>query len=208
MKVPVSWLKEYVDFDATPEELARRLTFSGMEVEGIETIGGDYEGIVAGEILSVERHPSADRLTLCRVNDGRKECRVVCGATNFKVGDKAPFAGIGAMLPDGTTIRQAKIRGEVSEGMLCAEDELAVSKEHSGLMILPSNLAAGTPLSEVLGPQDAVIDLEITWNRPDCLCIIGVAREVAALFGSKLKLPSVNFMEAGEPVEALTQVAA
>jgi len=206
MKVPVSWLKAYVDSEATPEQLAERLTFSGMEVGGIEKIGAHYEGVVVGEILAIDRHPSADRLTICRVHDGQKECRVVCGATNFTVGDKAPFAGVGASLPSGITIRKAKIRGEASEGMLCAEDELAISKDHSGLMLLPRDVRTGTPLNEILGPPDAVIDLEITWNRSDCLCIIGVAREVAALFGSKLKLPSVDFLEAGEPVDALTQV--
>ena len=207
MKVPLSWLKEYVDCDVAPEELGDKLTFSGIEVEGIEEVGADYVGMVVGEVTSIAPHPGADRLRLCRVNDGTQEVAVVCGAFNFEVGDKVPFAPAGAKLPDGTKIKRAKIRGEESLGMLCAEDELGISDDHSGIMILPHDVAAGTPLSAVLGPPETVLTLEITWNRPDCLSMIGIAREVAALCGGTLRLPSVDYPESDESVEDYAGVA-
>ena len=206
MKVPVSWLREYVDLDATPEELADKLTFSGIEVEGIHTIGSDYAGVVVGEVRRIEQHPGADRLRLCRVFNGDEELQVVCGADNFEVGDKAPFAGIGVTLANGFKLKKAKIRGEVSFGMLCAEDELGISDDHEGIMVLPRDTESGTPLSDVLGPPDTVLELEITWNRPDCLSVIGIAREFAALYGTELKLPEVTVAESGANVEDLVSV--
>ncbi len=206
MKVPVSWLREYVDFDATPRELADKLTFSGIEVEGIDQVGSDYKGMVVGEVTAIARHPGADRLRLCRVSDGAQEVAVVCGAFNLEVGDKVPFAPVGTVLPNGMKIKRAKIRGEESLGMLCAEDELGLSDDHSGIMLLPRNTAAGTPLSEVLGPPETVLTLEVTWNRADCLSMIGVAREVAALCGGKLRLPSVDYPESGESVDSHASV--
>lgn len=205
--MPLSWLKEYVAFEATAEELADKLTFSGIEVEGIETIGGGLDGVVVGEIIEIKPHPGADRLKLCKVNNGREELSVVCGASNYVLGDKVPFAGIGVRLPDGTEIKKAKLRGETSFGMLCSEVELGLSEDHSGLMILDKSLSAGTPLSEVVGPPETVLELEITWNRPDCLSIIGIAREVAALYGSQLKLPVFSVKENDVPVEQLVRVA-
>lgn len=207
MKVPINWLKEYVEFDASPEELAEKLTFSGTEVESIKTVGSDYEGIVVGEVLSIGLHPGADRLRVCRVSDGTEELNVVCGAHNFEVGDKAPFARIGARLAGGMKIKKAKIRGEMSQGMLCAEDELGISDNHSDIMLLSRDLTAGTPFSEVMGPPETVLEVEVTWNRPDCLSIIGIARETAALFAGKLKLPQVEFPENGPPVGDLMNVS-
>ena len=207
MKVPVSWLREYVDLDASPEELADKMTFSGIEVEGIHTIGNDYEGVVVGEVLSIEPHPGADRLRLCRVSNGSEAFQVVCGADNFEVGDKAPFAGVGVTLTGGFKLKKAKIRGELSFGMLCAEDELGISDDHDGIMILPKDTAAGAPLAKVLGPPDTVLELEITWNRPDCLSIIGVAREFAALYGTTLKRPDVSIAESDEPIADFVSVS-
>jgi phenylalanyl-tRNA synthetase beta chain len=206
MKAPVSWLREYVDFDDSIDELVDKLTFSGIEVEGVETVGGDFEGIVVGEVLSVDPHPNADRLRLCTVRSGDAESRVVCGAPNVTVGGKYPFAPIGFTLPNGIKLKKAKIRGEVSEGMLCAEDELCISDDHEGLMVLDSGLAAGTPLADVLGPPETVLDLEITPNRPDCLSMMGVARELAALSGGVLKVPSIALQESGDHVDARTSV--
>ncbi len=192
MKVPISWLKEYIDVDFSTEELVDKLIFSGIEVEGIETVGSCFDGVVVGEVLSIKKHPNADRLRLCRVNNGSEELSVVCGASNFEVGDKIPFAGVGVQLAEDFKIKKAKIRGEVSEGMLCAEDELGISDDHEGIMLLSRDIAAGTLLVDVLGKPEEVIDLEITWNRSDCLSIIGVAREVAALFGAEMKVPAIE----------------
>lgn len=206
MKVPISWLKEYVDFEATPEELANKLTFSGTEVESIQTIGGDFKGVVVGEIKAIEKHTGADNLLVCKVNNGKEDLQIVCGAKNFNVGDKAPLAQVGAKLPNGMEIVERKVRGVLSRGMLCAEDELALSDDHAGIMLLSRDIPAGTPFSEIAGLPETVLSIEITWNRPDCLSVIGMAREIAALFGTKLKLPSVDFMERGEPVDALAEV--
>ncbi len=194
MKIPVSWLKELVNVEFKVDELVDKLIFSGIEVEGIETLGS-YEGVVAGEIVAVEKHPNADRLRLCKVNNGKDVLPVVCGADNFEVGDKAAFAGVGVVLGDGFKIKNAKIRGEVSEGMLCAEDELGISDDHEGIMLLPRDVAAGTPLVDIIGEPEVVIDLEITWNRADCLSMIGVAREVAALFDAEFIIPEIELKE-------------
>ncbi|MCE9616309.1 MAG: phenylalanine--tRNA ligase subunit beta [Lentisphaerae bacterium] len=207
MKVPISWLKEYVAFEATPEELAKRLTFSGVEVEGIHRLGEGLDGLVVGEIRRVEKHPGADKLVLCVVYDGVTELPVVCGASNFKAGDKAAFAPVGAALPGGMRIEKRRVRGMESHGMLCAEDELGLSSDHSGILLVDGEVAAGTPLLAALGLPDVVLELEITWNRPDCLSIIGMAREVAALFGASLQLPDVGYAEAGPDVAGLARVA-
>ncbi len=206
MKLPISWLKDYVDFDDTVQGLADKLTFSGVEVEGIEMVGGEYPGIVVGEVLSVMPHPNADRLTICRVTDGGPDAQVVCGAPNVKAGQKVPFAPVGATLPDGTKLKKAKIRQMDSHGMLLAEDELGLSDDHSGIMVLEDHWAPGTPLADVLGPPETVLDLEITPNRPDCLSLIGIAREVAALYGTTLKVPELELPESDIAVDTLTRV--
>ena len=148
MKVPLSWLKEYVAFDASPEELASKLTFSGTDVTGVQVVGSGFEGIVVGEILDIRPHPKADRLKLCRVSDGDAELNVVCGAQNFEVGDKAALATPGAVLANGLQIGKTRLRGEVSEGMLCAEDELGLSDDHA------------------LGSNNRVCPLPPSWRRP------------------------------------------
>lgn len=206
MRVPISWLKDYVDFDDTPKGLAEKLTFSGTEVEAIIPVGGKFEGVVVGEIVRVEKHPSADKLTLCTVNTGTGEQTVVCGAPNARVGLKAPFAPAGVTLPNGLKLEARRVRGVMSAGMLCAEDELGLSEDHTGLMELDAQWAPGTPLSEVLGPPDTVLEMDITPNRPDCLSLIGLAREVAALYGTRLRKPKVTLQESNEPVESLVSV--
>ena len=208
MKIPLSWLKEYVDFEDTAEKLADRLTFSGVEVEGIERLGGGVPGVVVGEVTGIEKHPNADKLTLCTVNyGGPAEMTVVCGAPNVAMGGKYPFAPLGTTLPAGFTIEKRKVRGVFSEGMLCAEDELGISKDHTGLMVLDAKWAPGTPLAEVLGPPETVIEVEITPNRPDCLSLLGIAREVAALYGTKVKVPDATLQESHPAVEKATGVA-
>ena len=207
MKIPLSWLKEYVDFEDTVEGVADRLTFSGVEVEGIERLGGGAPGVVVAEVLAVEKHPNADKLTLCKVNfGGPADMTVVCGAPNVAAGGKYPFAPLGTTLPAGFTIEKRKVRGVFSEGMLCAEDELGISKNHDGLMVLDAKWAPGTPLSEVLGPPETVIEVEITPNRPDCLSLLGIAREVAALYGTKVKAPDATLQESHPAVEKATSV--
>ena len=207
MKIPLSWLKEYVDFADTAEGLADKLTFSGVEVEGIERRGGGVPGVVVGEVTGIEKHPNADKLTLCQVNyGGPAEMTVVCGAPNAAVGGKYPFAPLGTTLPAGFTIEKRKVRGVFSEGMLCAEDELGISKDHAGLMVLEAKWAPGTPLAEVLGPPETVIEVEITPNRPDCLSLLGIAREVAALYGTKVKVPDATLKESHPAVEKATSV--
>lgn len=200
MKVPVSWLRDFVDVTASPQEIADRLTFSGMEVEGIETVGASIPGVVAAEVLSVEPHPKADRLRVCSVYDGQSTLRVVCGAPNAKAGMKTMLARIGTSLPSGLSIKQTAIRGIVSDGMLCAEDELGLSGDHSGIMELPADVVPGTPLAAIVGEPETVLKLEITWNRPDCLSVLGVARELAALYHLPLRMPEFTLQETGRPV--------
>ena len=209
MKVPVSWLNEYVDVsDLSVRELADKLTFSGVEVEGIEEVGVTLDDLfVVGEVLTSEAHPNSDHLHVCKVFDGSQELQIVCGAPNCAAGIKVPLAKIGAVVPEGGfAIKQAKLRGVASFGMLCSARELKLSDDHAGLMILDPSLKAGTPMRDVLPPPETVLDLEVTWNRPDCLSVIGIAREFAALLKRSLRLPSVEFPEFGEPVERFAKV--
>jgi len=207
MKVPISWLNDYVDLDGvSAASSADKLTVSGIEVEGVHPVGGDFPGLVAGEVRAFRQHPNADRLRLCEVFDGKDVLQVVCGASNFEVGDKAAFAGVGTVLPNGMKLKKSKIRGEESLGMLCAEDELGLSDAHDGIVLLPRDTVAGTPLREVLGSADTVLELEITWNRPDCLSVIGIARELAALYGKPLKMPAFEVIEGAQPVADLVTV--
>ena len=205
MKVTVNWLKQYVNFDWSPEELAERLTMLGMEVEAIETIHPGLEGVVVAQVLTKEKHPNADKLSLCRVFDGKTERQIVCGATNFQAGDKAALILPGYSLPAKPgekpfTIKAAKIRGVESHGMLCSEKELGLSEEAAGIIVLPPDAPVGQPFAEYLGrgEADTVLDLEITPNRPDLNSMIGVAREIAALTGNPLRMPRVEIGERRE----------
>ena len=199
MKLPISWLRDYVDFDDTVEGLCDKLTFSGVEVEGVETHGGDFKGLVVGEIRAAAPHPDADRLQLCTVFDGENELQVICGAPNARAGLKSAFAPVGAKIA-GRTLKKAKLRGVESFGMLCSSRELGLSGDHSGIMELAADAPAGSDLASVLPAPETVLDLEITPNRPDCLSILGLAREIAALYGTTLKRPDIDFPEDGPPV--------
>src|SRR4030043_1367411 len=205
MKVSLRWLKEYVDISTPLEELCERLTMAGLEVGGMEVVGGSWDYIVVGKIVDVSAHPNADRLRMGTVDLGKQRSTVVCGAPNVAVGDKVAFANVGAQLIDGHSgelvqLRPAKIRGVSSEGMICSEKELGISDRHEGIMVLPSNAPVGTPLSEYLG--DTILDIDVTPNRPDCLSVIGIAREVAALTRSKLNMPEVRYGESDEAIDA------
>ncbi|GAB4264232.1 phenylalanine--tRNA ligase subunit beta [Deferrisoma sp.] len=206
MRVPVSWLKEYVEFDLGPEALAERLTMAGLEVGAVERRGEGIEGVVVAQILEKGPHPNADRLSLCRVTDGAETYEIVCGATNMAAGDKVALARVGARLPGGFKIKKTKIRDQVSYGMMCSERELGLGEDHSGILILPADAPVGTDLLEYLGLPETVIEVEITPNRPDCLSVVGVAREVAALTGGELRIPEPEVPEEGPAVEELTSV--
>ncbi|MCI0748103.1 MAG: phenylalanine--tRNA ligase subunit beta [Verrucomicrobia subdivision 3 bacterium] len=209
MKVTLNWLKQYVGFDWTPEELRERLTMLGLEVEGMQKLGGEFEGIVVAEVLTRDKHPNADKLSLCRVADGKGERQIVCGAQNFKPGDKVPLILPGASLPpkpgekEPFTIKVGKIRGVESHGMLCSPKELGLSDDAQGLLILPPAAKVGQPFAEHLGRAagDVVYDLEITPNRPDLNSVIGIAREISAVTGNPLRLPDVKLPDGGDRVE-------
>ena len=207
MNVSVKWLKEYVDFDLSPEALSERLLMLGMEIESIKQLGEGLDRVVVGRINTVEKHPQADKLVLCNVDVGSgTDAQIVCGAPNAREGLVAPVALVGAQLPNGLTIKRAKIRGEESQGMLCSEQELAISDEASGLMVLPDDTQIGAPLVEALGLNDVVLELEITPNRPDCLSMIGVAREIGVTTGNPLRLPKVNAPSGTTDIHNLTSV--
>ncbi|MCY4553124.1 MAG: phenylalanine--tRNA ligase subunit beta [Candidatus Poribacteria bacterium] len=217
MNVTLNWLKNYIDFEFSPSELADRLTMLGVEVESVKRLGAELEGVVVGSVGAIKPHPNADKLVLCQVDIGEtEELQIVCGAPNVREGMLAPVATIGATLPIGLTIKRAKLRGETSQGMLCSEKELGLSaqlasayniaEDAAGLMELPTDTPLGTSLSEVLGLDDVVFELEITPNRPDCLSLIGVAREIRAETGNALKLPQVDFNENETDIRELTSV--
>jgi len=198
MKVSLKWLKDYVDIKLNPEELAERLTMSGLEVKGIQTIGGTWDNVVIGEVVALNPHPNADRLKLATVDLGTEQVITVCGAPNIELGQRVPFAHIGARLIDPHTeeailLKPAKIRGVASEGMVCSEKELEISDSHEGILVLSPEAPIGTPLSAYLG--DVIFDLDVTPNRPDCLSVIGIAREIAALTGRSLRLSPIQYEE-------------
>ena len=207
MNVTLNWLKNYIDFEFSPTELADRLTMLGIEVESVKHMGADLEGVVVGSVTSMRPHPNADKLVLCQVDTGGpEELQIVCGAPNVREGMLSPVATIGATLPIGLTIKRAKLRGETSEGMLCSEKELGLSDAAAGLMELPTDIPLGTPLSEALGLDDVVFELEITPNRPDCLSLIGIAREIRAETGNPLKPPTLDLTESDINAQELTSV--
>jgi phenylalanyl-tRNA synthetase beta chain len=187
MKFSVNWLREFVDLPKNSEEIAELLTRAGIETKNIETRGANIDKVIVSQITASSRHPNADRLTVCEADDGSGTKRqIVCGATNYKVGDKIPLALPGAKLPNGTEIRKSKLRGVESEGMLCSPIELGLGEDASGLLILSPDAKIGAPIADLV-PADTILDVEITPNRGDLLSHFGLAREIAALSGNKLK---------------------
>jgi phenylalanyl-tRNA synthetase beta chain len=188
MRIPFTWLRAYCDPGLSAVEVAERLDLTGTELERLEQIGvGGADGFIVGKVVSAEQHPDADRLRVCQVDDGSGEPRtIVCGAPNVAAGQTVPVALPGAVMPDGTKLGEAKLRGIKSSGMILSEDELGISDDHGGILVLDGDLAAGTPLIEHLPIVDEVLELEITPNRPDCLAVYGIAREVHAATGAPL----------------------
>ena len=202
MKVPLSWLREYVNVDLPAAELAHRLTMAGVEVGEVVEMGGWKECFV-GHVLTKEAHPQADRLSLCRVSTGSEEMEVVCGAPNVAANQKICFATVGANLLNThtgkhETLKAAKIRGVESQGMICSALELGLGEDHSGIIVLPEDAPLGMPLDDYMG--DTVLDLEVTPNRLDCFSILGVAHEVAALTGQDVREPDGSYPEEGDPI--------
>ena len=202
MKVPLSWLKQYVDIDLPAQELADRLTMAGIEVGEVKVIGG-WNEVFVGHVIDVRPHPNADRLRLCVVSTGSEELEVVCGAPNVAAGQNICFAKVGANIYNThserhETLEAAKIRGVESQGMICSAVELGLGDDHSGIIVLPDDAPVGAPLDDYLG--DIVLDLDLTPNRLDCLSILGVAHEVAALTGKKVREPEISYEESGAPI--------
>jgi len=200
MIVTYNWLKEYVDIDLSPESLADLLTMIGLEVEGVHSVGGGMDDVVVALVEERAQHPNADKLSLCRVNSGREVLSIVCGARNFKAGDKVALARIGAVLPGDFRIKRSKIRGSESFGMLCSEKELGLAEESEGIMILDPALELGIPLFDALGLKDTVFEIGLTPNRADCLSVIGVAREIAAKLGKRVNYPEFQLKESGAAI--------
>ena len=189
MKFSENWLRELVEIKADRAELAHALTMAGLEVEELSALGEHLDGVVVAEIVSAEKHPEADRLQVCKVDAGQGETlQIVCGAPNARVGIKVPLAKVGANLPNGIAIKAAKLRGVESFGMLCSAKELAIDTDASGLLELPLDAPVGQPLAAYLGLPDTSFELKLTPNRPDCLGLVGLAHDVAALFGSAVKV--------------------
>src|SRR5580693_7435189 len=200
MKVTLNWLKQYVDFNWSPEELTGRLTMLGLEVEGVQKISGAFDGIVVAQILTKDPVPGSDKLSACKVNDGTGERTIICGAQNHKPGDKVPLILPNFALPlkpgdkEPFVIKERKVFGITSQGMMCSPQELGLPDQIDGLLILPQDAQIGQPFAEFMGrqPGDVVYDLEITPNRPDLNSVIGIAREISAVTGNPLKLPDVS----------------
>ncbi len=206
MRVSLNWLKDYVNISLSVDDLADLLTMSGLEVEAKEPLGRSLEEVVAARVLSVRAHPKADTLWLCDVEAGRGAVQVVCGAPNLRVGMMTPMALPGTKLPGGVEVKESRIRGEASVGMLLAEDEMGLTEDHSGVMVLPESLSPGTPVSQALALEDLALEIGLTPNRPDCACVIGIAREIAALTKGKLRKPEIRFRDSDRRIETLTSV--
>lgn len=206
MKVTYNWLKEFVDFDLTPEQLADLLTMLGLEVEAMEKLGAGMDDVVVAIVEEKRQHPNADKLSLCRVNDGSGVLDVVCGAQNFQAGDTVALARIGAVLPGDFRIKRSKIRGEESCGMLCSEKELGLAEESAGIMILPGGLKLGQPVFEALGLKDTLFEIGLTPNRADCLSAAGIAREIAAKLDTRITYPPAVIVEVNEAASDMISV--
>ncbi len=208
MKISINWLNDYIDLkNISVDEIVDKLTYAGLEVEEVDDQSKKFENIVVGYVNEVKKHPNADKLSLCKVNDGENEYSVVCGAPNVSAGQKVAFAKVGAVIPNGgMKLEKVKIRGEVSFGMICSERELGLGDNHEGIMVLDPSLKEGLSFAEAMEMNDTVLEIAITPNRADALSHIGIARELSALFDLQLKYPDVNLKESGKKSEELASV--
>src|SRR6266850_3073524 len=209
MKILYGWVREFVSLRLTAQQAADRLVNAGIEVASVTALAPDCKGVVVGEIEAIERELGAShghRLVLCRVRTGRERYAVVCGAPNTKVGVRAAFAPPGAVLPGGRRIAAAKIHGVESQGMLCSERELGIGEEHDAGILEVTGARLGADLVAALGLDDHVLEVEVTPNRPDCLSVLGIARELAALTGARLRPRQIALKESGERAKSLARV--
>lgn len=208
MKISLNWLKEYVNLqNVTSEEIISKLNMCGLEVEDEVNQNEIYKDFIVAYVKEKKKHPNADKLSLCKVDTGKEELEVICGAPNVDAGQKVVFAPVGTLIPKGNfRIAKAKIRGIDSSGMICAEDELELGDDHSGIMILDDSLAQGTPITKALKLDDVLLEIAITPNRPDALSHIGVARDLAALFNAELEIPRIILNESSTNIDILASV--
>lgn len=208
MKISLNWLKDHINLDGiTAEQIAHELNMAGIEVEDMTDYSEKFRNFVVGYVEETEKHPNADKLTVCKVNTGGEISQIICGAPNVAAGQKVPVALPGAVVPsNGMEIKQAKLRGVVSNGMICSEAELDISKDHSGILVLPDHYEAGKPLAEAMGINDIVFEVSITPNRPDALSHIGIARELGAIFGREICMPLTDHEVSGTAINTVASV--
>lgn len=208
MKISLNWIKEYVNLhDISTEEIIEKLTMSGLEVEDYIDQNEKYRGIIVGFVKEIKKHPDADKLTVCTVFDGNSDVQVVCGAPNVVEEQNVAFAPIGSVIPKGNMeMKKVKIRGVESFGMICAEDELELSDDHSGIMILNDEFLPGTSISDALKLNDVILEIAITPNRPDALSHIGIARDLSAIFNRDLRIPKLDYQESQKEIKQLASV--
>mgnify|MGYP002640087806 CR=1 FL=1 len=207
MNISYNWLKEYIDIDLEPADLAARLTDAGLEAVIVETLPEYFKNIVVGHVLSREKHPDADKLSVCMIDLGDDEPKqIICGAPNIDAGQNVPVATIGTTFPDGMKIKKAKLRGVISNGMVCSERELDLSQDHSGIMVLDENAELGMDMQAYLSGNDVSIELDLTPDRSDALGHIGVARDLAALLGKELRKPVLEVIESSIPTSSMVSV--
>ena len=200
MKVPFNWLQDYVEINVSPKELGDKLTLTGSQLEELIVQGDTIDKVVTGKITQIVKHPDAEKLSICQVDIGTESIQIVTAANNMKEQDIVPVALHGSTLADGTKIKKGKLRGEVSNGMFCSEEELGIAGDEPvhGLMIMPQDTPLGADIKEVLKLNKAILDFEITSNRPDCLSIVGMARETAAALRTSYKMPNLEYKTIGE----------
>lgn len=208
MKISLNWLNDYIDLKSIPvDQIISTLNMSGLEVEDVINEREIYKDFITALVVEKVKHPNADKLSVCKVSDGKNILQVVCGAPNVQADQKIVFAPIGTIIPNGGyKISKAKLRGVESFGMICSENELLISNDHSGIMVLDNSVKEGTPISDVLGLNDVILDIAITPNRPDALSHIGVARDLSALFNLELKIPSIKLIESAKESSSAAEI--